>query len=234
MIRVAYWKATDIGPCFVLHRDSRCPLKSCKVHWKYVAYHFRTSRHVHVLLENKKTDVMTLWWVTVWLTVLTSHVLQLFNAWPIVRWLWAQLAEKNIMESCCTTNLVLLICEVLWSDGVVLLLQVADVGDYAVIRRVIEEAFAWRPIDVLICNAGLLRTAYFEDLKLQDINDLMQTNVMGSVYPVHAALPSLKQRSRTHPICIVFVASLASLVKKQKSDHNTCLVTQTNFKTKTL
>lgn len=90
--------------------------------------------------------------------------------------------------------------------------KVADVGDYAVIRRVIEEAFAWRPIDVLICNAGLLRTAYFEDLKLQDINDLMQTNVMGSVYPVHAALPSLKQRSRTHPICIVFVASLASLI----------------------
>jgi 3-dehydrosphinganine reductase len=110
--------------------------------------------------------------------------------------------------------------------------KVADVGDYAVIRRVIEEAFAWRPIDVLICNAGLLRTAYFEDLKLQDINDLMQTNVMGSVYPVHAALPSLKQRSRTHPICIVFVASLASLVKKQKSDHNTCLVTRTNFKTR--
>ncbi|CAM6018274.1 unnamed protein product [Sphagnum balticum] len=71
---------------------------------------------------------------------------------------------------------------------------------------------AWRPIDVLICNAGLLRTAYFEDLKLQDIDDLMQTNVMGSVYPVHAALPSLKQRSRTHPICIVFVASLASLI----------------------
>jgi NADP-dependent 3-hydroxy acid dehydrogenase YdfG len=150
-----------------------------------------------------------------------------------VRWLWAQLAGKNIMESCCSTKLVLLICEVqLWSDSVVLLLQVADVGDYAAIRRVIEEAFAWRPIDVLICNAGLLRTAYFEDLKLQDINDLMQTNVMGSVYPVHAALPSLKQRSRTHPICIVFVASLASLVKKQKSDHNTCLVTQTNFKTR--
>jgi NADP-dependent 3-hydroxy acid dehydrogenase YdfG len=67
---------------------------------------------------------------------------------------------------------------------------------------------------------------------LQDINDLMQTNVIGSVYPVHAALPSLKQRSRTHPICIVFVASLASLVKNQKSDHNTCLVTQTNFKTR--
>jgi 3-dehydrosphinganine reductase len=93
------------------------------------------------------------------------------------------------------------------------LLQVADVGDYATIARAIREAVAWRPIDVLICNAGWGQCGYFEDIPLQDVNTLVQTNLLGSVYAVHAALPFLKQQSScNHPVSIVFMGSLASLV----------------------
>jgi 3-dehydrosphinganine reductase len=92
-----------------------------------------------------------------------------------------------------------------------ILTKVADVGDYASIARVMEEALAWRPIDVLMCNAGVTQTGFFEDVKLKDINSIVQTNLLGTIYTVHASLPSLKQHSRTHPVSIVFIASLASL-----------------------
>jgi 3-dehydrosphinganine reductase len=95
--------------------------------------------------------------------------------------------------------------------------QVADVGDYASIARVMEEALAWRPIDVLMCNAGVTRTGFFEDVKLKDINSIVQTNLLGAIYTVHASLPSLKQHSRAHPVSIVFIASLASLVSMKES-----------------
>jgi NADP-dependent 3-hydroxy acid dehydrogenase YdfG len=96
-------------------------------------------------------------------------------------------------------------------------LQIADVGDYAAIARVIEEALTWRPIDVLICNAGITRSGFFEDVSVEDLNAVVQTNLLGTVYPVHAALPSLKERSRSHPVAIVFIGSLASLVSSHDS-----------------
>ncbi|CAK9217115.1 unnamed protein product [Sphagnum troendelagicum] len=94
-----------------------------------------------------------------------------------------------------------------------ILTKVADVGDYATIARAIREAVAWRPIDVLICNAGRGQCGYFEDIPSQDVNTLVQTNLLGSLYAVHAALPFLKQQSSSnHPVSIVIMGSLASLV----------------------
>lgn len=93
--------------------------------------------------------------------------------------------------------------------------QAADVGDYSAIAEVIKQSYEWRPIDVLICNAGLTRSGFLEDVSVEDMNTVVQTNLLGSVFPVHAALPQLKQRSSDHPISIVFVGSLASLVSAQ-------------------
>ncbi|KAH8972341.1 hypothetical protein BDL97_02G190000 [Sphagnum fallax] len=94
-----------------------------------------------------------------------------------------------------------------------ILTKVADVGDYATIARAIREAVAWRPIDVLICNAGRGQCGYVEDIPSQDVNTLVQTNLLGSLHAVHAALPFLKQQSSSnHPVSIVIMGSLASLV----------------------
>lgn len=76
-----------------------------------------------------------------------------------------------------------------------------------------KESYDWRPIDILINNAGITKSGFMEDFKVKDINAVVQTNVLGSVYPMHAILPELKRRSRDHPISIVFIGSLASLVR---------------------
>lgn len=89
--------------------------------------------------------------------------------------------------------------------------EAADVGDYEALACAIERAYEWREIDVVVCNAGLTRGGYLGDARLQDFEVTVRTNFMGSVHALHAALPLLKRRSRTHPISIVIMASLASL-----------------------
>jgi NADP-dependent 3-hydroxy acid dehydrogenase YdfG len=88
------------------------------------------------------------------------------------------------------------------------------VGDYTAISTAVKESYDWRPIDVLINNAGITRSGFMEDFSVEDINTVVQTNLLGSIYPVHAILPQLKLRSRDHPISIVFIGSLASLVRR--------------------
>ncbi len=66
-------------------------------------------------------------------------------------------------------------------------------------------------IDALINNAGVSAQALFEDVKAQDLvwyENLMRTNLWGSVWCTHAALPHLKL-SRGQ---VVAVSSLAGLV----------------------
>jgi len=92
--------------------------------------------------------------------------------------------------------------------------QGADVGNYRAISKAVKESYDWRPIDILVNNAGITRSGFMEDFSLEDIDTVVQTNVLGSVYPVHAILPQLKLRSREHPISIVFIGSLASLVRR--------------------
>ena len=51
----------------------------------------------------------------------------------------------------------------------------------------------YNKIDALILNAGISMWARFD--KIEDVDffkDIMNTNYMGSVYCVHAALPFLK------------------------------------------
>lgn len=92
-----------------------------------------------------------------------------------------------------------------------LLVKAADVGDYTAISTTVKESFDWRPIDILINNAGITKSGFIEDFSVKDMSSVVQTNVLGSLYPLHAMLPQLKLRSRDHPISIVFIGSLASL-----------------------
>lgn len=89
--------------------------------------------------------------------------------------------------------------------------KVADVSDYEAISQAIQEAFQWKPIDVLICNAGLTRGGQLENQTVEDLELVIGTNLNGTVYPVHAALPLMKQRSKEHPGSIVFIGSQASM-----------------------
>jgi len=98
--------------------------------------------------------------------------------------------------------------------------QAADVGDYSAISTAVKESYDWRPIDILINNAGITKSGFMEDFSVKDISSVVQTNVLGSLYPLHAILPQLKLRSRDHPISIVFIGSLASLVSCRNHLHS--------------
>lgn len=89
--------------------------------------------------------------------------------------------------------------------------EAADVSDYEAFSAAIEKSSNWKPIDVLICNAGLTRGGYLIDASWEDLDITVRTTFMGTVNALHAALPALKQRSETHPISIVIMSSLASL-----------------------
>ncbi|KAG6541094.1 hypothetical protein Mapa_017533 [Marchantia paleacea] len=90
-------------------------------------------------------------------------------------------------------------------------IKAVDAGDYKLMSQAISESFAWKPIDVLVCNAGLTRSGYLDQMPIEDLELTVRTNIMGTVYPVHTALPLMKQRSPDHPMSIVFIGSLASL-----------------------
>lgn len=89
--------------------------------------------------------------------------------------------------------------------------QVADVGDHGAIAGAVKGAIRWRPIDLLVCNAGITRGGYLDNTEVQDVDTVIRTNLNGTVYALHEALPSLKERSVDHPVSIVIVSSMAGL-----------------------
>lgn len=58
-----------------------------------------------------------------------------------------------------------------------------DAGVAAMVQRAMD---AWGRIDVLICNAGILRDKSFAKMELADFNAVMDVHVLGSVKPIKA------------------------------------------------
>ncbi|CAI6002868.1 unnamed protein product [Closterium sp. NIES-65] len=92
--------------------------------------------------------------------------------------------------------------------------QSVDATDQAAIKAAITSIDEECPIDILQCNAGIVRTGLVEDLSAEDVQSQVHTNFLGSVYPVQAVLPSMKARADAgeEPGAIVFTCSLAALV----------------------
>jgi 3-dehydrosphinganine reductase len=86
------------------------------------------------------------------------------------------------------------------------------VSDASSIAKVVKESFDWRPIDVLVCNAGTLSVGQIENVSVEDLEHTTKTNLLGCVYTLHAALPLMKSRSFQNPSSILIMGSMASLV----------------------
>ncbi|CAI5971391.1 unnamed protein product, partial [Closterium sp. NIES-65] len=91
--------------------------------------------------------------------------------------------------------------------------QAVDVSDAKAVQAAIDAAAAARPIDVLLCNAGVVRTGHVEDISALQAQEQVNTNLLGSIYPVQAAVPLLKERvaQGAEPGAIVFMCSLSAL-----------------------
>ncbi|TAG75574.1 MAG: SDR family oxidoreductase [Burkholderiales bacterium] len=96
------------------------------------------------------------------------------------------------------------------AQGAQCLVVPTDVSIEADCRALIERAVAqFGAIDALVNNAGVSMQARFAEIENTDVYEkLMRINLMGSIWPTHAALPHLK-KSKGH---IVAVSSLAGLV----------------------
>jgi NADP-dependent 3-hydroxy acid dehydrogenase YdfG len=84
-----------------------------------------------------------------------------------------------------------------------------DVSDRNSIATAIE-AFAAEAggLDVLVANAGIAHYAPFADQPIEDAEQMVQVNVLGTIYTVDAALPLMLDRANGH---IVVVSSGAGL-----------------------
>lgn len=92
-----------------------------------------------------------------------------------------------------------------------ILLKAVDVSDAAAVSSAIKESFDWRPIEVLICNAGKILAGELDQVKAEDLKTVAITNILGCVHPIHAVLPFMKLRSHANASAIVIVGSVSSL-----------------------
>ena len=88
--------------------------------------------------------------------------------------------------------------------------HVLDVTDAEAVARLADHIFALGSVDLLFNNAGIGHAGAFVDATLEDWRSVMDANLMGVVYGLHAFLPRmLAQRTPAH---IVNTASMAGLV----------------------
>lgn len=63
-------------------------------------------------------------------------------------------------------------------------------------KRLVQQALdAWGRLDILICNAGILRDKSFAKASLDDFRLVLDVHVMGSVYVTHAAWPVMRAQN---------------------------------------
>jgi NADP-dependent 3-hydroxy acid dehydrogenase YdfG len=85
----------------------------------------------------------------------------------------------------------------------------ADVEDAAAMETAVSRFVAEAGgLEVVVANAGIARYAPFADQPLEDVERMVGTNVLGTLYTVRAALPHMLDRARGH---IVVLSSGAGL-----------------------
>lgn len=90
-------------------------------------------------------------------------------------------------------------------DALVLPLDVQDAGAVARARAVARER--WGRIDALVLASGVnVRERTWRDLRLEELEDVVDTNLLGVARVLHAALPDLRERGGV----VVVISSIAA------------------------
>ncbi|MTI12080.1 SDR family NAD(P)-dependent oxidoreductase [Sansalvadorimonas verongulae] len=93
---------------------------------------------------------------------------------------------------------------------------VADSGDPSSAELIMDTAIAkWGKLDVLVNNAGAGATALLEDVTLEQINNVLSVNVVGSSLLAAASIPHLKKTKGT----IINVSSVIGQMPAKMIGH---------------
>jgi NADP-dependent 3-hydroxy acid dehydrogenase YdfG len=87
------------------------------------------------------------------------------------------------------------------------LIIVTDVSDEAQVRQMVEKTQStWGQIDILINNAGVMLSGEIDGSDTEDWRRMMNLNVMGVLYNIHAVLPWMKAQGAGYIINVSSVA----------------------------
>jgi 3-oxoacyl-[acyl-carrier protein] reductase len=90
----------------------------------------------------------------------------------------------------------------------------ADIGSYAEVKLAVETITnTLTTVDILINNAGVLKTGGFLELPVEDWENIFQVNVLGTYYMVHEVLPFLLKRGQGDIINVASTAGLKGAAK---------------------
>jgi short-subunit dehydrogenase len=96
--------------------------------------------------------------------------------------------EKSKLES---------FADELGQAGVLCAAAVADVCQREQVQNAVHQIVAaLGPADILIPCAGICRASTVDDLKTSEVEEIVRTNFLGTVYMIEAVLPSMLERKR--------------------------------------
>jgi SDR family mycofactocin-dependent oxidoreductase len=100
----------------------------------------------------------------------------------------------------------------------------ADVRDYAALSAAFQEGLdAFGRLDIIICNAGIIRMGEESGDFLADWQDVIDTNLTGVFHTVRAALPAMREGGRGGSI--VITSSTAGLKGSASLNSSGCAYT---------
>ena len=127
---------------------------------------------------------------------------------------WADAALKRGDKVAATARVVTGVSDLVERYGDAVLPLTLDVTDVAQVKNAVAQAHAhFGKLDVVLNNAGYALVAAVEEATEADIRAEFDTNFMGAVRVIQAALPILRQQGSGHVIGVSSVAGLvASLI----------------------
>ncbi|MBE7692391.1 3-ketoacyl-ACP reductase [Tenacibaculum finnmarkense] len=96
------------------------------------------------------------------------------------------------------------------SYGIDAIYTVFDVGNYEQVQKGIKEIIdTFKTVDILVNNAGIAAFGTFNEMKVSDWTQIIQTNLMGMYYVTKEVLPYLIEKNEGDIINIASTAGLS-------------------------